>query len=101
MSHIKFEFTREVMTNESENIANAKIEAETKQIEINTILNATAQIGDEKVLQAICDIMEWDFEELQGELEKIQEEQNLQDTKNALNNVVPEDEPPIDEPVDE
>lgn len=99
MSHIKFEFTREVMTNESENIANAKIEAETKQIEINSVLNAAAQIGDEKVLQAICDIMEWDFEELQGELEKIQEEQNLQDTKNALKNIIPEDEPPIDAPV--
>lgn len=92
LKHIKFVFTRDIMTNETENIQNAKIEAETRQIEVNTILNVAAQIGDEKALQAICDIMEWDFEELQGEIAKLQEEQNTADAKALLEDVVPEDE---------
>lgn len=91
LKDIKFAFTRDIMTNETENINNAKTEAETRQIEVNTILNVAAQIGDEKALKAICDIMEWDFEELQGELAKLQEEQNTDDAKAMLNGIVPDD----------
>lgn len=88
LKDIKFEFTRDIMTNETENIQNAKVEAETRQIEVNTILNVAVQIGDEKALQAICDIMEFDFEELQGELAKLQEEQNTADARSTLEGVV-------------
>lgn len=79
MKHIKFEFTREVMTNETENIANEKVKAETRQLEVNTIMNVAANVGDEQTLKAICEVMDWDFDELQGELDKIQEEKNLAD----------------------
>lgn len=88
LSDIKFEFTRETMTNETENIQNAKVEAETKQIEVNTILNISVNIGDEQTLKAICDIMEWDFDELQGEVEKLKEEQNTADARATLEGVV-------------
>ena len=91
LKDIKFVFTRNIMTNETENIENAKIEAETRQIEVNTILNVAAEIGDEKALQAICEIMEWDFDELQGELKKLQEGQNTADAKQLLDGVVPDD----------
>ncbi len=83
-------FQKNTPTNDSENIANAKIEAETKQLEVNTILNVAANVGDEQTLKAICEIMEWDFEELQGELEKMNEPQNLLDAKGSLNAVIPE-----------
>ena len=87
-SDVRFEFTRDIMTNETENIQNAKIEAETRQIEVNTILNMAVQIGDEKALQAICDIMEFDFDELKGQVEKMQEERNTADAKAMLGGVV-------------
>lgn len=90
LSDIKFAFTHDIMTNETENIENAKIEAETKQIEINTILYIAANVGDDKVLQAICDVMEYDYEELKSQVEKLNEEQNTADAKTKLNGIIPE-----------
>lgn len=83
-SDIRFDFTRSIMTNESENIANAKIEAETQQIRVNTILNCAASIGDEQTLKAICEVMDFDFEELQGQIEAMREEQNTADARAML-----------------
>lgn len=97
LSDIEYKFTRSMMTNESENIANEKIKAETRQIVINTILNVAAVIGDEKALQMICEEFDIDFDEIKGELEKLKEEQNLADAKAALEGVtvnetiIPED----------
>lgn len=95
-SDIEYNFTRSLMTNETENIANEKVKAETKQVAINTILNAAPAIGDEKTLQLICDELDIDFEEIKGELEKMQEAQNLVDAKKKLGGVITE---PIEEPV--
>lgn len=83
LSDIWFDFTHNIMTNETENIQNAKIEAETKQIEINNILNAAASIGDVEALKAICAVLELDYEEIQGELKK-QEESGLLGARAAL-----------------
>lgn len=88
LSDIYFDFTRDIMTNETENIQNAKVEAETRQIEVNTILNVAANVGDEQTLKAICDLMEWDFDELQGQLEKLKEEQNTANARATLEGVV-------------
>lgn len=101
MKHIKFEFTREVMTNETENIANEKVKAETRQLVINTILNVAAQIGDEQALQMICDELDIDFDEIKGELDKIQEEKSLADAKNTLNSVAVEGDEPTDPTITE
>ena len=88
LSDIYFDFQRSIMTNESENIGNAKTEAETRQIEVNTILNVAANVGDKKTLQAICDVMDWDFDDLKGELAKLQEEQNTTNARATLEGVV-------------
>lgn len=88
ISDIRFDFTRDIMTNETENIQNAKVEAETRQIEINTILNVAANVGDEQTLKAICEVLEWDFDELQGQIEKLKEEQNTANAKAVLEGVV-------------
>jgi hypothetical protein len=45
--------------------------------------------------------MDWDFDELQGQVEKLQEENNLNNAKKVLDDVVPEDETIIEEPVAE
>jgi hypothetical protein len=90
---VEFNFTRATLTNETENIQNQKTEAETEQIRINTILNVAVNVGDEQALKAICDVMDWDFEEISGQIEKIQAEQEASAAKAALENVVVEDEP--------
>lgn len=86
-SDIEYVFERSTMTNESENITNEKVKAETKQIEVNTILNVAANVGDEQTLQAICDVMDWDFEELKGQIELMQEERATAAAKTALQEV--------------
>ena len=92
ISDIEITFDRDTVTNESENIENEKIKAETQQIQVNTVLNVAANVGDEQTLKAICEIMDWDFEELQGQVEKMQEEQNTFEAKSMLNEVVTDDE---------
>lgn len=88
ISDVWFDFDRSSLTNEQENIQNKKTEAEIKQLEINTILNVAANVGDEQALKAICDIMEWDFDELQGQLDKMNEEQNTANAQSLLGGVV-------------
>lgn len=85
---VEVNFEHIVPTNEQENVQNAKTEAETEQIRINSILNVATVIGDEETLKAICDILDLDFEDLKGELEKINEPQNTLDAQATLEGVV-------------
>lgn len=87
-SDIVYKFKRHIPTNETEDATIEKTKAETKQIEITTILNAAAEIGDEKALQAICEVLDIDFKDVEGQLEKLKEEENLKDAKKALEGVV-------------
>ena len=93
LSQIKFKFERSIMTNDTENLTNEKTKAEIKQLEVNTIMNVAAVIGDEEALKAICEVLDLDFKELKGQVEKMQEEKKLADAQKALNDVV------VDEPV--
>ena len=93
MKDIKIDLTPEIPTNETENVQNEKVKAETQQVKVNTILNAAANVGDEQTLKALCDVMEWDYEELKGQVEKMREEQNTADAKATLEGVVPDDDP--------
>lgn len=88
MSDIYFDFTRYVMTNETENAQNEKTEAETQQIRVNTILNVAAQVGDEQTLKALCDVMDWDYDELKGQVEKLKAEQDTANAQATLEGVV-------------
>lgn len=99
ISDIEFNFTRETMVNETENIQNAKTEAEAQQIRINTILNIAANVGDEQTLKAICEEMDWDFDELQREVEKKKPEEGVQSVQNDLDGIIPEDVEPT-EPIE-
>ena len=88
LNDITIDLTPDIPTNEGENVQNEKTRAETRQIEVNTILNIAVNVGDEKTLEALCDVMEWDYEELKGEIKKKQEEQNTADAKKLLEGVV-------------
>ena len=63
---VYFEFTRNIMTNETENIQNDLTRAQIKQTEINSILNVASAIGDEEALRAICELMELDFDDVKA-----------------------------------
>lgn len=93
LSDIRYEFAPNIDTNEAENIQNEKARAETQQIQVNTILNIAANVGDEQTLKALCEVMDWKYEELKGQVEKMQEEQTAADAKATLAAIAPEDEP--------
>jgi hypothetical protein len=63
---------------------------------VTTILNIAASVGEEQTLKAICEVMDWDFEEIQSQVEKMKEDDDLQAVKNALGSV--ETDEPIEEP---
>ena len=63
-----FDFKREVMTNASDNAQIYNTEAETKQIEINTILGLHGVIDDKNVIKSICDVLELDYEEVKNNI---------------------------------
>lgn len=63
-----FDFKREVMTNASDNAQIYKREAETRQIEINTILGLHGVIDDKNVIKSICDVLELDYEEVKNNI---------------------------------
>lgn len=66
ISDVYFEFTREVMTNSSDNATIEKTEAETQQIRLTSILNAASQLDNDTVLQTICELFELDFEDVKA-----------------------------------
>lgn len=75
MKDVYIEFEREVMTNASDNAQIALTEAQTKQVEVNTILNVAAQLPDEKTIEMICDVLDIDYNEIEAEVkEKLEQE---------------------------
>lgn len=62
---IEITITRDTMVDETENANREKTIAETKQIELDIILEAAARLDDETTLKAICDLLELDFDEVQ------------------------------------
>ena len=70
LNDVYFEFEREVMTNASDNAQIEKTEAETEQIKLNIILNAAARLDNDTVLQAICDLFDFDFEDVKAKVEQ-------------------------------
>lgn len=92
-SDVEIIFEPDIMTNETENLQNERVKAETQQIQLNNILNIAATVGDEQTLKALCEVMDWDYEELKGQVEKMQGEKNsTADARSVLEGVVPDDE---------
>ena len=91
MSDIKIDLTPDIPTNESENIQNDKLKAETQQIRINTILNVAANVGDEQTLKAICDELDLDYKEIKSQVDKMNEGQDTANARTMLEGVVTDD----------
>lgn len=88
LKDVEIKFEHIIPTNEQENAQNAYTDAQTEQMKINTILNVAANVGDEQTLKAICEIMEWDFDELQAAVEAQNAEANLNNAMDTLNGVM-------------
>lgn len=69
-SDITVNIVRETMVNEKDLVEQDKIEAETKQVIIETILSVAARLDDESVLKLICEQFELDWEEVQEAIEE-------------------------------
>jgi SPP1 family phage portal protein len=64
LEDVYIEFTREIMTNATDNAQIEKTKAETQQIKLNTVLNAAAHIGQETVLKTIAELLELDYDDI-------------------------------------
>lgn len=93
VSDVKIEFERSVMTNETENIANEKVKAETQQVQINTLLNLAATLDNKTIVKGICDILDINYETIKDKLPE-EPEQQVQQEEQILDGVIPEDSPP-------
>lgn len=95
---VKIEFEHEVMTNEKENADIAMVEAQEQQVRIGTLLNLAAHLDTETLQQKMCEIMNWDYNELKSKLPDPDEAENaVMDAQAGLNGVVVEEEAPIEE----
>lgn len=67
-SDVYFNINPEVITNAADNATIEKTKAETKQVEINILLAVASKFDDETLLKALCDILEFDYEEIKEKL---------------------------------
>lgn len=84
MKDIWFEFDREVMTNASDNAVIEKTDAETKKIQVEMLLELANVLGQETIIEQLCDILDLDFEEVMTIIEESNEETATDDYSDAL-----------------
>ena len=80
---VYFHFEREVMTNAQDNAQIELTDAQKKQTEINTLLSLESTLGDELVIQNICEVLDLDYEDIKDKLPK----DDLADAQSVLNGV--------------
>lgn len=90
-NEVEFKFVRETMVNENDLVKNEQIEAQTKQILLETILAAATRLDDDTVLQQICELYDLDWEEVK---KKIEEQEFESDADANDNNDEDQDTPP-------
>lgn len=90
---VRFEFVPEIMSNAQENAQIELTEAQRKQTEVTTLQNIASLLDNETLMKAICEILDFDYEEIKGKLPDPDEAENaVQDAQGALDSVVVEDE---------
>lgn len=83
-------FEREIMTNASDNAQIELIDAQKQQVQITTLLDLATYLGNELLMQNICDVLDLDYEELKDKFP--QQEEDPYAVQKTLNDIVPEDE---------
>lgn len=87
LSDVWYDFTREIMTNASDNALIEKTDAEKQKIQIETLLGLQGVLDDETIIQNICDILDLDYEEIKKNLPEDPEKalESAQDTLDGVN----------------
>lgn len=76
LKDVYYNFEREVMTNASDNAQIKKVEADTRAVEINLLLNLAQTFDKETILQLICEQLDIDYEDVKDKLPKSEMEIN-------------------------
>lgn len=90
MKDVYFNFKPEPIANAKENAEIALIEAQRKQVEVNIYLGLVPVLGNELVVQNICEIMQLDYDDIKGKLPAPEEESDPFTAQTALDAVQPE-----------
>lgn len=69
-SDIEIAIVRDVMANEVDNVNMAKTEADTKQVAVQTILDASSKLDQRTVLNLLAEVLEIDPDEVEKALEE-------------------------------
>lgn len=86
---VYFDFEREIITNAQENAQIDLTKAQEQQTKITTILNTSAQLGQELTLQLLCEALELDYDDVKDKLPTPEDDPTAA-AKTALNGIVPE-----------
>ena len=79
------------MTNAADNATIEKTDAEKQLMQVNMLLSLAQQLGDETIIEKICEVLDLDYDEIKDELPK-DPETDVQQVQDTLNNIVPDDE---------
>lgn len=77
LSDVEINLKRKIPTNEKDTADTNKTNAETKQIEINIILNVAQYLPEEKTIQEICNQLDIDYEEIKEQVQEIINENKI------------------------
>ena len=67
---VYFHFERETITNELDNAQIALTEAQTRNLEVNTLLNLETRMGNENIMKLVCEQLDIDYEDIKDKLPK-------------------------------
>ena len=85
-----FDFEREIITNAQENAQIDLTKAQEQQTKITTILNTSAQLGQELTMQLICEALDLDYDDVKDKLPTPEDDPTAA-AQAALGGIVPEE----------
>ena len=77
LEDVEISLKRIIPTNEKDNAEIEKYKAETKQIEVNTILDVASYLPEERVIKALCETLDVDYSEIEEEIKQIISENKI------------------------
>lgn len=86
MKDVYFDFEPEVITNAQDNAQIELTDAQRKQTEVNTFLGLASVLGNELVVQNVCEILQLDYDDIKDRLPTPDEEiySQMQTTVNSI-----------------
>jgi SPP1 family phage portal protein len=77
LEDVWFDFSREVMTNATDNAQIDLTKSQTQQTQITTLLSLNGVLDDDTILKFICDILDISYEDVKDKLPENEESDNL------------------------